>query len=397
MTDEPMTPPPTPRPGLSTRPTSPRPKKRSGPWVILLAVAVLLVMLFGSALILVLAGGSFAVGAGGGNQQFRETLVEQGTTGKKVVIIPVYGVIINGDMPFSSVANSEQIIKKLRRAGKDDQVASILLDINSPGGEITATDEIYHEIQKLRQQKMPINSCMRSVAASGGYYLAAGTDHIIANRLTMTGSIGVIMGGVNYSKLFEHIGLQSAAYKSGEMKDMGSPSRRPLDVLGKLRLDVEKRRAALGNTTGLQVEAECKLLTQELESLDIEADLVTRERALIQSMVHESFLEFANVVSKGRKLPLDTVTAAPIGDARVVSGREALRLGLVDQLGYLEDAIAHARGGKDHQVVRYDRMPSFVEALTGNATSPSLVEQLVPPEMGIIKKGRLYYLCPGLY
>ncbi len=412
MTDNPQTPTPPddqnsyniPPPAPSGPPSYNRPprRKKSSPWKAIIVVAVILFVLGGGGLILLLMVGALAGGPVGVNN-YQETLVREGTSGSKVVIVPIHGIILNGSAMFSTVAASDDVIAKLRRAAKDDKVKAVILDINSPGGEITATDEIHHEIQKLREKKK-VFTCMRSVAASGGYYIAAGTDYIFANRLTMTGSIGVIMGGVNYSGLLDKVGVRDNTYKSGQLKDMGSPARLPLTQLKEQRIKLQKRKASLTKTLdGANAElrnwqeAEIKLVEKQLAELAETEALILKERKVIQGMVNDSFREFAQVVAKGRKLPLETVMAAPIGDARILPGPEALKLKLVDELGYMDDVIDHACKTGEHRVVRYDPIPTLFDALAGSAKSQDFVERLIPPEYTLIKKGRLYYLNPNLF
>ena len=137
----------------------------------------------------------------------------------KIAIIDIKGVIGGKEL------SAELVISELRKAQNDDDVKAIILDMNTPGGEVTASDEIHHEIQKFRKTGRKVITCMHSMGASGGYLIAAGTDHIIANKVTLTGSFGVIMSTYNYAKLLDKIGVQAVTYKSGNMKDFLSGSR----------------------------------------------------------------------------------------------------------------------------------------------------------------------------
>ena len=232
-----------------------------------------------------------------------------------------------------------------------------MLDRNTPGGEVTATDEVHHEMQKLRAAGIKIVSCMRTVAASGGYYLAAGSDHIVANRLTITGSIGVVIGGMNYAGLLEKIGVAPEVYTSGALKDMLSPMR--------------------------------KRDPNDLEDPEVQ---------LIRAMVAETHNEFATIVAEGRPdLTLEQVKTGPIGDAAIFSGARAKELGLVDQLGYLEDAIDKAQelaSLSNPTVLRYGRVQKISDLLFGKQETPATLAELLSPHGPVIQKGQLYYLYP---
>ncbi|NQZ68608.1 MAG: signal peptide peptidase SppA [Lentisphaeria bacterium] len=305
-----------------------------------------------------------ALGSSGSTQgssvsHFQEQVVDAGKSEDKIVKITIHGIILSGNQSMfgNQVVASEIIIQQLQMAAKDEKVKIILLDMNTPGGEVIATDEIYHEMMKIRKEgKIKIVTCMRTVAASGGYYLAAGSDYIIANRMTMTGSIGVMMPGYNYHGLLQKIGVQTNVYKSGELKDIGSGARDPKSELSK------------------------------------------KEREVLQRMVSEMFLEFASIVAKGRNLPLATVTAPPIGDARVLSGKEAKQLKLIDELGYFEDAVKYARKGGDYTMVEYVRPLTLMDALLGAKHEQKKVTvQLLPFSPQMIKPGQFYFLSPFAY
>ena len=203
--------------------------------------------------------------------------------GGKVAVLPVTGMI----------SDSEQFIENLKRYGKDDSVKAVVLRINSPGGGVAPSQEIYEEVRKLNAKK-PVLSSMGSIAASGGYYIASATRKIYANPGTMTGSIGVVMPFVNAKDLVERIGLRGMTVKSGEFKDIGSPLR----------------------------------------------DMTPQERQLLQTVVDNVHMQFVNAVATGRKLPREDVVR--IADGRIFTGEQAKALGLVDALGDLEDAVHDA-------------------------------------------------------
>ena len=205
------------------------------------------------------------------------------TTGEKVAVLPVTGLI----------SDSESTIEQLKKFAKDDSVKAIVLRINSPGGGVGPSQEIYEEVRKLSGKKVVVAS-MGALAASGGYYIACAAQKIYANPGTITGSIGVIMQFVNVKDLIEKIGLKGMVVKSGAFKDIGSPVR----------------------------------------------DMRPEERELLQSVIDNVHSQFVGAVAESRKM--DRGKVAMIADGRIFSGEQAKALGLVDVLGNLEDAVAEA-------------------------------------------------------
>jgi protease-4 len=205
------------------------------------------------------------------------------TTGDKVAVLPVTGLI----------ADSEGTIDQLKKFAKDDSVKAIVLRINSPGGGVGPSQEIYEEVKKLKGKKVVVAS-MGALAASGGYYIACAAQKIYANPGTITGSIGVIMQFVNVRDLIEKIGLKGMVVKSGAFKDIGSPLR----------------------------------------------EMKAEERELLQGVIDNVHSQFIGAVAEGRKMERESV--AKIADGRIFSGEQAKSLGLVDAIGNLEDAVADA-------------------------------------------------------
>ncbi|HSL91768.1 MAG TPA: signal peptide peptidase SppA [Candidatus Limnocylindrales bacterium] len=204
-------------------------------------------------------------------------------TGDKVAVLPVTGLI----------ADSENTIDQLKKFAKDDSVKAIVIRINSPGGGVGPSQEIYEEVKKLKEKKVVVAS-MGALAASGGYYIACAAQKIYANPGTITGSIGVIMQFVNVKDLVEKIGLKGMVVKSGAFKDIGSPMR----------------------------------------------EMKTEERELLQGVIDNVHSQFIAAVAEGRKMDRENVMK--IADGRIFSGEQAKALGLVDSLGNLEDAVADA-------------------------------------------------------
>ncbi|MBW6503580.1 signal peptide peptidase SppA [bacterium] len=203
--------------------------------------------------------------------------------GERVAVISVSGVI----------SSSEQTIEQLKKFGKDDSVKAIVLRIDSPGGGVGPSQEIYEEVKKVRAKK-PVLASMGALAASGGYYIACAAQRVYANPGTITGSIGVIMPFMNVKDLIEKFGVKGMTVKSGSFKDMGSPLR----------------------------------------------DMTPQERDLLQGVVDNVHLQFVNAVADGRNLDREEVLR--IADGRIFTGEQAKGLGLVDAIGNLEDAISDA-------------------------------------------------------
>jgi protease IV len=203
--------------------------------------------------------------------------------GSGVGLIEVKGLIID----------SQEIVRQLNDFRKDDKVKAVVLRIDSPGGVVGPSQEIYAEVKKLAARKKVVVS-MGSIAASGGYYIAAPASLILANPGTITGSIGVLMRFSNMEGLMGKIGMKSFTLKTGKYKDVGSPVRP---------------------------------MTEE-------------DKAMLQNVIDSTHAQFVKAVAEGRKLPLADVRA--IADGRIFTGEQAMALKLVDRLGTLQDAIAEA-------------------------------------------------------
>ena len=234
---------------------------------------------------------------------------ERRFTGEKVGVVEITGPIID----------SRKILQDLRTFRESEAIKAILVRVDSPGGGVGPSQEIYREIQKTTEQKKVIIS-MGAVAASGGYYVAAGADGIMANPGTITGSIGVIMGYTNFEELMQKIGLSAVVIKSGEYKDTGSPTRPMSDD----------------------------------------------EKELLQEVTRQIHGQFVEAIGKGRRLEVKQVEA--IADGRIFTGQKALELGLVDRLGNFEDAVAWAGelggiAGKVETVYPEKEKPSIIDYL----------------------------------
>jgi protease IV len=249
-------------------------------------------------------------------------------SGPAVGIITVSGEITSGSsaslLGSSSSAASGDIIPLIEEAAADSEIKAILVDVNSPGGSVVPSDEIYHA---LKTSGKPVVIYMGDLAASGAFYISMAGDHIVANPNTLTGSIGVISEFPEASELMQKLGVSVTTVKSGSVKDMGSMYR----------------------------------------------PLTDDEKAYWQALINETYNGFVDIVAEGRHLPREKVL--PLADGRVFTGRQALTLGLVDSLGYEKDAITKAAAlGKisgTPRVVRY------------SPSSPlsSLFSGLVPPSI----------------
>ncbi len=208
----------------------------------------------------------------------------------KIGVVPVEGII----------SNSQEISDNIDEFARDSSITAVVLRIDSPGGGVAASQEIYESIKELKKKKKVVVS-MGSVAASGGLLIACAADKIVANPGTITGSISAIMQFANVEELFKKIGVKASVVKSGQYKDIGSPLR----------------------------------------------EMTPEERIIIQELVDDIYSQFIDVIVENRKLTREQVVA--IADGRVFTGRKAKELGLVDQLGDLSSAarLASELSGKD--------------------------------------------------
>jgi len=234
---------------------------------------------------------------------------------EKIAVIEVEGVIVT----------SRDIISRINKYKEDESIKAVVIRIDSPGGGVGPSQEIYEEVNKLGKKKQVVAS-MGSVAASGGYYIACATHKIFANPGTITGSIGVIIEFANVEELLGKIGMKSVVIKSGKYKDILSPTR------------------------------------------EIKED----EQALLQGVIDSIHRQFIEDVARGRKLPVEKVKE--IADGRIFSGEQALELGLLDELGNLQDAIQAAADlvgieGKPRVVYPEKKKPSIWEFVFGGSLS----------------------------
>ncbi|MHB8846022.1 MAG: signal peptide peptidase SppA [Nitrospirota bacterium] len=234
----------------------------------------------------------------------------------RIALVKVEGLLID----------AEPIVDEINDYADDSSIRAIILRIDSPGGGVVVSQEIYNAVLNARKTgKKKVVMSLGSVAASGGYYIAAAGDRIVANPGTLTGSIGVKMEFANVEKLLEKIGVRGMVVKAGEYKDIGSPYR----------------------------------------------EMSEAEKKLLQAVIDDVHSQFIDAVAKGRSLPEADVKA--IADGRIFTGRQALQLKLVDQLGDLEDSVqaaAELAGIKGKpKIIKKEKKVPFLEYFTEEAAS----------------------------
>lgn len=261
------------------------------------------------------------------------TVLEDGTLpgGARVAVVEVEGVIVSGD----------DVVRDLRDHAENVAVRAVVLRVNSPGGVVAPTQEIFAAVQRVRRAGKPVVASLGAVAASGGYYIATAADQIYANPGTITGSIGVVMQLANLEGLLKKVGVDYVVVKAGAYKDLGNVAR----------------------------------------------PMTPEERRLLQALLDDVYGQFVGAVAEGRQLDRDAVLR--FADGRIYSGQQAQALQMVDELGGLEDAVeaaARLGGITDKPRVIYPRrrfsitdllrnqigLPGPVSALAGLAVLPAL-------------------------
>ena len=293
----------------------------------------------------------------------QEVLVEDNGSKNKIALIDVAGVITSG-----AERGGEGMVKfideQLKIAAQDKSVKAVILKVDSPGGEVLASDDIYNLIKNFqRNNSKPVVASMGSLAASGGYYVSAPCQWIVANELTITGSIGVIMHGYNYRGLMDKVGVRPEVYKSGKFKDMMSGEKK-------------------------------------------EGETSEEERQMLQALINETFGKFKKIVAEGRnearrKNSKGQALASnweEFADGRILSGKQALELGFVDELGNFDTAVAAAEKLahiEDADLIEY-RQPfdfSNIFRLLGKTEA-----RAVKVDLGLntlqLQSGHLYFILP---
>ena len=287
--------------------------------------------------------------------RFQEMILEHGTRGSrdKIAVITLRGLISSGVAGNVGDSMVDDLRWELEQARNDDSVRAVVLEVDSPGGEVTASDMIYNAVVKTRAKK-PVVVYMESLAASGGYYVSCGGQYLMANETSITGSIGVIIQTLNYEQLFNKIGLASVVFKSGKFKDMLNGAR----------------------------------------------PITPEERDYIQGFVMKTYEQFLGIVAKERKVPADVLRNG-IADGRILSGHDALDNKLIDGLGQVEDAFAKAKElsrSSEAEIVKYgppfswSRVFRVLTKAGDHKIELTLPGQLSPQ----LESGRAYFL-PSFY
>jgi protease IV len=295
-----------------------------------------------------------------GERPLRETTLE-GEGRAKILLVNVSNVIT--DLPtrhafglIEEESTVERVHAELKKAADDTRVKAVVLRVNSPGGGVTASDDVYGEIVRYRKErKVPVVAALGDVAASGGYYVACAADRIVAHPTTTTGSIGVIMTGLNLEGLLAKVGVRNQTFKAGEHKDILSPFR--------------------GATP--------------------------EERRIVQSILDDLHTRFVSVVRESRG-GLDLRRLAELTDGRIFDAPQALQAGLIDQIGDLHAAIDAARAAAhvdEARVVAYRRPDETRENIYSATRGLPAQVNVLPVDLGALATSgpRFMYLwAPGL-
>ncbi len=306
-----------PQPPVPQQPTIiMQPKKKSG-WRIFLNILLVLSVLANIVLFLAVIGLGAAM-VTGQSDFLTEKVIYKGPRTQKIALIRVEGVI------DSKMARN--VIEQIRHARSDSYVKGIILNVDSPGGTITGSDQIYDEILKCKNQsRLPVVAFMRSLAASGGYYVSVGCDEIIAEPTTITGSIGVVMGYFVIQELLEgKLGIEPVIVKSGQRKDWPSSFRKPSE--------------------------------EEMNYFE-------------QKLITPAYERFVQIVNDGRE-ELNMGEVMKLADGSIYGASEALEEKLVDSIGYFDEAIQIAKrraGISEARIVEYIRPFSFSGLLSSEA------------------------------
>jgi protease-4 len=302
-------------------------------------------------------------------RNFEEISLEGAGSADKLAIIDVDGIITSEPWDRSGHSMVDTIADQLKLAGKDRAVKGVILKVNSPGGEVMASDDIARAIRDFEEKYgKPVIASMSSVAASGGYYISAPCRWIVANDLTITGSIGVIMSSLNYRGLMDKIGLQPMVFKSGKFKDMLRGSKRPEEV-------------------------------------------TPEEEKMIQDMIMETYNKFKTVVREGRGAAAaknngkgKTLASnwEEYADGRILTGKNAYELGFVDQLGTFRTAVETAKkmtGITEANLVRYEE-PFSLGRLLGMGVESKADGKTIKVDLGMelpkLQAGRMYFLSSSM-
>jgi protease-4 len=295
-----------------------------------------------------------------------EVVVENNRARENVLVIDIAGLITSAPWDGRGRSLVSSIADQLAAAEKDARVKAVIVRVDSPGGEVLASDEISRSIAQFQEKSgKPVVASMGSLAASGGYYVLAGSRWIVANELTLTGSIGVLMHTYNYRGLMDKVGVRPVVFKSGRFKDMLSGDRHMDEV-------------------------------------------PPEERSMLQALIDQTYQRFKEVVANGRESagrrnqdrgrPLDPDWST-YADGRVLSGKQAYEVGLVDELGNFQTAFRRAlklTGLADANLIKYQEPFDLgnILRLFGKTESRSVKLEL-GLDLPALQAGRLYFLSPN--
>lgn len=248
------------------------------------------------------------------------TLRAGGEGAGTIAVVTVQGAISGGGSTLEGDGTMKFVADQLRAAEEDEDVKAVILQIDSPGGGLTASDHLHHQVAALRKTGKPVIAWAGSMMASGGYYVAVAADQIMATPTATVGSIGVILQHFQVEELMKTLGIRVSPVTSGAHKDLASPFR----------------------------------------------EMTPEERKLLQDYVDISHRRFVDIVAKGRGLPAEEVAA--LADGSIMGADAALEKGLIDSIGYIEDAVALVEselGERGMRIIGYSRMVSITEMLSG--------------------------------
>jgi protease-4 len=289
-----------------------------------------------------------------GKEEIHEVLLIKSSAKEKILILDVAGLISTNLNPGLLEREGDilsRVYYRLEKASEDERIKALILRLDTPGGEVTASDILYNEILRFKEKThIPVVGLMMGLAASGGYYVASACDHIIAHPSTITGSIGVISIFPNLEELFTKIGIEVNIIKSGEMKDSGSAFR----------------------------------------------DLTEEEKKIFQGVIDEMYKKFLDVVYKKRKDSLSFEELKKIADGRIYTASQAHELKLIDEIGYFDSALDKAlslANLKEAKVIAYTYYPkSKTNIYATKLETPSLFEGKKFEDMLSFLKSGFYYL-----
>lgn len=325
------------------------------PWVLiaLLLLAFLTTGVIALAVIIGLSGGGGSSGSASA-AQWEETYVT-GEGEAEIAVLPIAGTITDsasGGVFSSAGATPDALRSQLQKADDDPNVEAVILEVNSPGGGVVPSDTMYRLVQDFKDETdKPVVASMGSTAASGGYYISAAADTIVANPSTTTGSIGVIFNYTNFGEALDKIGVDPEPLTTGEFKDLASPAN----------------------------------------------ELTEEEREILNSQIEQSYDQFVSAIVAGRDLTEERVRE--LGDGRTYTGEQAAENGLVDELGGLEQAAAEARELAEidqAEVVRYEESPGLLESVQARIAPEEPEAVQIMESAGIEPTPEMQYLYrPG--